>query len=242
MNDINHVKQWIDRVKEAYLADDHILTSSLLEKALAETDSAPQLLEIAGMVAYKRGDITEAVRLIEAAMFEIGLSISAQLTLAKAWIQVGKTDAAKITASFLVEIAERIPYSMLAELTHLLARLQEYELAITVCRTACERHPSDDHAVFGLAFYMYRAGYPLNAVKNTMLKAIDLAPTCQLYQLNIAVVYCSLDQWESAYSHACRLSAEALSTIPCQNMVKRLVELFTQFGDYERLNQLDLTE
>lgn len=242
MNDTRHIKQWIDRVKEAFLADDYILTSSLLERALAETDSAPQLLEISGMIAYKRGDIAGAVRLIEAAMFEIGLSISAQLTIANAWIQVGKTDAARTTASFLVEIVERVPYSMLAELTHVLSSLQEYELAITVCRTACERQPGDDHAVFGLAFYMYRAGYPLRAVKNMMLKAIDLAPACQLYQLNLAVVCCSLEQWDAAYSHACRLSAKALRTIPCQQMVKRLVELFTRFGDDARLNELNCAE
>ncbi len=174
--------------------------------------------------------------------FEIGLSISAQLTIANAWIQVGKTDAARTTASFLVEIVERIPYSMLAELTHVLSHLQEYELAVRVCRTACERHPRDDHAVFGLAFYMYRAGYPLIAVKNMMLKAIDLAPACQLYQLNLAVVCCSLEQWDAAYAHACHLSTKALGTIPCQYMVKKLVELFTRFGDDERLNQLDFTE
>ena len=238
MKNREKIDQWIDRVKDAYLNSDAVLTDSLLQEAIAETDSAPQLLEIAGMIAYRKGEAVEAIRLIEAAMFEIGLSISAQLTLANAWLQVGNIDSSRTTASFLVDVVDRVPCSMLADLTHILSALQEYELAIVACRKAFERHPDDDNAIFGCAFYMHRAGYPLELVKNVMLKALELKPTSQLYQVNLAVVYCSLNQWEAAYLSACRLSDQALSSIPCDCMVRQLTDLFKRFDDQSRLTKV----
>ena len=52
MSDIREIEGWIDRVREFYLADDQVMTDKLLGEALEETNNAPQLMEIAGMIAY----------------------------------------------------------------------------------------------------------------------------------------------------------------------------------------------
>ncbi len=231
------INRWIERIKEAYLADDSVLADSLMKQALVETGSASRLLEISGIIAYHQGNVQESIRLIEAAMFEIGLSISGQLTLANAWLQTGDFDSTRTTVTFLVDIIERVPCSMLPDLTHLLSAIQEYELAIAVCREAYERNPDDDNAVFGAAFYMDRAGYPVELVKSMMLKAVDMKPSSQLYRANLAVVCSAMGQWEIAYSHACRLSDAALKSLPCRCMAKQIAELFSRFQDVDRLEK-----
>lgn len=236
------VDQWCERVKQAYLANDQVLTDALLEQAIKETNSAPRLVEIGGQIAYVRGDIDKAIRLIGTAMTEISLSVSAQLTLANAWLQKGNKEAAETTLVFLVEIIDRVPCSMLPDLTQALAKLEKYEHAISVCRVAFDRHPDDDNAVFGAAFYMFRAGYPLPLVRSTIAKAIELDPSSEVYRLNMANVCCSMQLWNEAYSNACKLSAKSLSTIPNNCIRAQLAELFQRFEDEDRLEQMNLTK
>lgn len=239
MSELDKVSLWVQRVKQAYLSDDQALTNSLMDQAMDDTNSAPRLLEVSGIIAYRSGNIEEAIRLIEAAMFEVGLSIAGQLTLANAWLRIGELESARTTAAFLVEVLDRVPCSMLTDLTHLLAALQEYELAIVVCRTAFERHDDDDNAVFGAAFYMYRSGYPLELVKSVMLKAVQMNPSSQLYLVNLAIICCALEAWNEAYSHACRLTDQSLNSVPCGCMVEKLSDLFTRFDDFARLEKLN---
>ena len=212
-----------------------MLTDSLIELALDESGNSRTLREVAGKVAYAHGDSDEAVRLIESAMFEISLSISGQLTLANAWMDRDESELARSTLRFLVEIIDRVPCSYLPELTHALARVKEYELAIVVCRNAFDRHPEDDNAIFGAAFYMNKAGYPPELIRNSMRKAVDLNPDSQLYGLNLAVLCCALRSWDEAYRHACRLSDAAIRSIPCKCLANRLKALFQRFDDAERL-------
>lgn len=242
MPEDDKVELWVERIKQAYLSNDSALTESLIDQALQETDDDARLIEIKGMIAYQNGDIRESAHLIETAMFEIGLSISGQMTLANAWLSLGEQDRARTTVSFLVEVIERVPCSMLPDLTNLLSALKEYELAIVVCRVAFARHPDDDNAVFGAAFYMHRAGYPPELVKNMMFKAVEMNPDSSLYQVNLAIVCCSLNEWDTAYSWACRLSDRALGAIPCGCMIDTMVELFQRFDDFERIQKLNYTK
>lgn len=230
------IQCWIERIQGAYLTGDLTLASSLVEQALPETGDAPRLLEIAGMLAFEQGNFNSSVRLIESAMLEISLSLASQMVLAKAWLKQGDRDSAETTLRFLVEMIDRLPCSMLPDLTHALADIRRYELAISVCRTAFTRHPEDDNAVFGAAFYMRRSGYPLELVKNVMMHAVDLNPDSQLYRANVALVCCDLDLWEEAYSHTCRLPDAAIESLPCACMVAQFRKLFVRFSDHVRLD------
>ena len=234
------VETWIAKVKEAFQAGDDVLTQSILEEAICETDSDPKLMEIGGMIAYTRGDMQECIRLIESAMFHIRLTISGQLTIANAWLATGEKERARMTLAFLVEIVDRVPCRMLPDLTNALSGLEEYELALAVCRQAFERHPDDDNAVFGAAFYMHRAGYPPQLVYGAMAKAVALDPGSDLYRLNISIVCCSLQRWDEAYRHACRLPLMALETIPCKCMAVQMKELFQRFEDIERRARVEM--
>ena len=233
--DLDLTDRWLSKIRESFEAEDMALTQSLLDESLQETNSSPKLMEVAGMIAYSRGDFEESIRLIEEASFQIVLTLSGQLTLANAWLRQGQTDSAKTTLLFLAETIERVPSSMLPDLTHGLAKLGEFEAAISVCRNAFDRHPDDDNAVFGVAFYMHRAGYPSELVYNVMAKAVQMDPNSDLYRLNISILSCSLNRFQEAYTHACRLSPARLKAIPCACMKANLLKLFIRFGDSERI-------
>lgn len=230
-----NVDRWIDRIKDAYQNRDLIVAENLAQQAIDETNQSARILEIAGMIAYERQNYDEAVKLIESAMFEIRLSFASQLVLAKAWLKIGKQESAETTLVFLVEMIEQIPCPMLPDLTNALAELKRYDHALTVCRTAFARHPDDDHAIFGAAFYMHRLGYPLELVKSVVSKAIALNPNSQLYRANLAAVCCALEQWDEAYAEACRLSDKAIKSLPCKCILSQLRQLFARFEDYRRL-------
>lgn len=229
------VRDWIDRIHAAYQAEDLVVADSLAQRALAETGQPSKLLEIAGIIAYDRENYDETIRLIESAMLETRLSFASQLVLAKAYLKQGKCELAETSLVFLVEMIEQLPCSMLPDLTLAVAELKRFDLALTVCRTAFARHPDDDNAVFGAAFYMYRLGYPIELVKNLMTKAIALNPGSQLYRVNMAVVCCSLSLWKEAYIQTAHVSDEVLQALPCARMIARLRELFIRFNDRRRL-------
>lgn len=229
------VSGWIDRIRAAYQAKDLEVADSLVQSALDETDQSSKILEIAGIIAYDRGNYADTIRFIELAMIEMRLSFASQLVLAKAYLKRGNREPAETTLVFLVEMIERIPCSMLPDLTHAVAELKRFDLALTVCRTAFSRHPDDDNAVFGAAFYMHRLGYPIELVKNLVAKAIALNPGAELYRVNMAVVCCALSHWNEAYSHAVRVSDECLQSLPCACMVTQLRNLYARFEDHHRM-------
>ena len=183
------VDQWIRCITTAQLAGDHMIAESMVQQALYETDEAPKILEIAGVLAFNQGRYAEAIDQIERAMFVQPLSITSQITLTKAFLREGRHDRALTTASFLVDIITRIPCEMLPDLSQVTSELQRYDLALAVCQEACHRHPQDDQAIFGAAFYMFRLGQSLANVKKLMFRAIAINPTAEFYRLNLAVVF-----------------------------------------------------
>ncbi|MEL7499766.1 MAG: hypothetical protein AAFN77_19340 [Planctomycetota bacterium] len=236
MNDA--VDYWTEKIKEAFLEDNLSLASSLADSALDETNSAPALMEIAGLIAFHQKDLGRAIQLIEAAMFETPLSITSQMALAEIRLEIKEPDSAFSILEFLVEIVERVPCSMLPKLTHMLAEVDRYEEAVAVCLEAHKRHPEDSNAIFGAGFYMHRAGHPLPLVAGAMVKAVEIRPRSFLYRLNLSVVLCWLEEWDQAYAHACCLSEKALGCIPCDCMAEQIKSLFERFEDTKRLEFL----
>ena len=229
------VQRWISRIWDAYNSDGATAAAHVANEGIIATDRAPKLLEISGIIAYERNDFDLAIAQIGDAMREIRLSFASQFVLAKSWLKTNRQDDAESTLVFLVEMIEQVPCHMLPDLTQTLASIGRDDLALVVCRTACDRHPEDDNAVFGVAFYMHRCEYPTELVKNIIAKAIELHPNSNVYRVNMAAVCCTLEYWNEAYEHACRLPDSALSSIPCKCMVKQLRDLFERFDDHQRL-------
>ncbi|MEM7454629.1 MAG: hypothetical protein AAF456_09795 [Planctomycetota bacterium] len=236
--DISNTCEWIDRIRVAFQNGDIALADSLATEAIEATGGAPEVLEIGGIIAFELEDYGETIRLIEKAMVIATLSIASQLCLARAYIGHGKPELAETGLEFLVEMAHRVPCNMLPDLTNACSSIERYDLALGVCREAAARHPEDDNAIFGAAFYMFRLGYPLELIKNMMLKAIELNPMSNIYRLNITTVFLNLNQLDFAYEHACKMCDDALRTVPCGCMVGRLRELFAHYGDQRRIDLL----
>ncbi|MEL7496549.1 MAG: hypothetical protein AAFN77_03000 [Planctomycetota bacterium] len=231
-------QDWIERIKTAYVANDYPLANSLMGQALVETDSKSQLLEIAGMMAYERGEFRESIRLIESAMFEVCLSISGQMTLANAWIKLNNLTAAETTLTFLVESVDRVPCSMLPDLTQNVVQIGRDDLAAIVCEAALARHPGDDNAAFGAGFYLFRSGGSLKSAMAYMSRAVELNPICTMYRVNLAIVCKALGKWEMAYFQASEIPVSEIQKLRCECVVNQLNEIYLHFEDYERLAKI----
>jgi len=129
----NNIDAWVDQIKAAYAQDETVVAYSLAEQAIVQTNSAPEILEVAGMLAFDRGELNLAKELIQRAMFEVSLSVPSQLVLAEVAVKEQDHEEAKQILEFLVEIADRVPCSLLPRLTHLLSSLRMYQLALATC-------------------------------------------------------------------------------------------------------------
>ncbi|MDB4778099.1 hypothetical protein OAG68_01455 [bacterium] len=178
-------RQWIERIKSAYVDKDFPRADQLIAHAMEETGSAPKLLEIAGMLAYERGDFRESIGLLEGAMFEICLSISAQLTMVNAWLKVGNQKSAETALVFLVDVIDRVPCTMLRDLTHSVVEIGREDLAAKICQTAFQRHPDDDNAAFAIGYYAYRSGGSAELALRYMHIATELNPDSSFYRINL---------------------------------------------------------
>ncbi|MEM9413717.1 MAG: hypothetical protein AAGA30_21595, partial [Planctomycetota bacterium] len=173
MNSRQRSKEWIDQIWDSYQKRELDIATRLVEKARKETRD-PRILEVGGLVAYGQSRFHDAIDFIGNAMLEVPLSFASQMVLAKSYLKTGKTDDAADILTFLVEMRHELPSNMLPDLTHALATIERFDLALATCRAAFDRHPEDDSAVFGVAFYMHRCGYPCELVKGVVAKAIDL--------------------------------------------------------------------
>ena len=228
-------QDWIERIKSAYIARDYPQVNRLMKQALVETDLSPSLLEIAGIMAFERGEYEESIRLIETAMIEICLSISGQLTLAKAWVEVGNYDAAETTLVFLVELINRVPCAMLPDLTRTVVQIGRDDLAIEICKTVLARHPYNDKAAYGVGFYLLRSEGELSLAKAYMRRAVTLNPKCWMYRVSLAIICVALGEWDSAYSQATKIPVSEIKQLPCECLVSQIKEIFLHFEDFERL-------
>lgn len=234
----DYVSDWIERVKSAYLAGDLAVANSLLLDALEEAGYHPQLLEVAGILAYIDRDFKRSVELIERAMFEFPLSISAQMTLAHARLKLGRNDAALDVFEFLVEMVTRVPCNMLADLATTVASTGRADWAIDVCEEARRRHPDDHHATFGVGYYMCRCGLDGNVARSYMEQAIEYDPKSSFYRTELASLLVELGEHDAAYEHIVQVSLQSLSAISCECHRVRFRELFKHQQDYLRLARL----
>lgn len=79
MTNPQDVTAWLDRIKFAHLNNETVIAESLALSAIEATNNAPAIREVAGMLAFDRGDYDQTMQLIESAMFEIPLSVTARL-------------------------------------------------------------------------------------------------------------------------------------------------------------------
>jgi len=233
--DVDH---WINIIKKAYSTDRIDEAISLAEEALVVTKNDAAISEIAGILAFSDGNEQEAVRLIGNAMFEKPLTIPSQLILLRINIRRVEIDSAMEMLEFLFEQIRRVPCQLLPDLTYAAADLGRFDLAIEICREAYRRHPEDDHAIFGVAYYMRKQGYPAEILKGIVAHAISLNPRSCLYRINYALLCISLGQWQEAYRHIEYVPDEALGSLNCPCTTHSLIQLFLRQGDVTRLQRI----
>ncbi|MCC9609550.1 tetratricopeptide repeat protein [Blastopirellula sp. JC732] len=204
-----------------------------VEAALADGDVAADALELKGVILQMQGEHHLALRpLLEAQKLQ-PLSMAAQLAIAECYCESGDIEEAR---EIYYALAERydFPTSLLSSLAEGLGRLQEFELAKRVCETAVRRNPESHSALYGVVFYMTRAGEPAEKSIPLVERLIDLAPRIFRYRISLATLYCILEEWEKAYLAIADATTKELYSVDCTCCIARLVGLFEKFGDQER--------
>ena len=229
------VMDWIEKIESTYFDGEIAVAKSLLVEAIEETDAAPQLLKISGLLEYIEGNYKQAIELIERAMFEITLSITAQMTLANALLKVGECDKVEVVVEFLVEQIVRVPCSMLTNLTYVACAIGRHDLAHDVCVEAFRRHPKDHCALFGIGFHMLRCNRDPDKARVYLEQAVEMSAGASFYRAEFSALLIDLGDPDAAYEQIKAIPLEDLPKFYDGNRKDQFRELLRGKQDFLRL-------
>ncbi|WP_161603402.1 tetratricopeptide repeat protein [Blastopirellula marina] len=204
-----------------------------VDAALTEGEIAADALELKGVILQMQGSHEAALRTLEHARQLQPLSMAAQLAIADCYCQRGDFEDGR---SIYCELSERddLPPTLMSCLAEGLGRLQEFDRARRVCELAVQHNPDCHAALYGVVFYMCRAGEPAEKSIPLVERLIDLAPRVFRYRMSLATLYGQQEEQEKAYLAIADASTDELHSVDCTCCVTRLIDLFAQFGDKER--------
>jgi tetratricopeptide (TPR) repeat protein len=106
--------------------DDFAAAIELAREGLLEDEYHPGLLQVYGLAAYHLGEVLDALEGLEWASLVAPLDPLAQITLADAYVHLGKPKSARAMLKFLAEPG-RCPTPMLPDLSRLLGKVGAYQ-------------------------------------------------------------------------------------------------------------------
>ncbi|MFI4875468.1 MAG: tetratricopeptide repeat protein [Blastopirellula sp. JB062] len=204
-----------------------------VDAALADGDVAADALELKGVILQMQGSHSAALLTLEEAQQLQPLSLAAQLAIADCYCQKGDFEQGR---EIYYQLADRddFPPALLSSLAEGLGRLQEFDRARRVCETAVQQNPTSHAALYGVVFYMCRAGEPAEKSIPLVERLIDLAPRVFRYRMSLATLYAQQGEIEKAYLAVADATTDELQTVDCSCCVTRLIDLFVEFEDRER--------
>lgn len=131
----------------------------LARQALEQDPQQGRFWRLAGMASWALEAFEQARIDLENACSLAPLCPMSWLALADCYVRLGKITPAQGIYRMLAE-NDRFPTSLLPRLATGLGRIEEYRLALGVCRKLANRQPNHHGAFFGMAYYLSRLGYP----------------------------------------------------------------------------------
>ena len=181
--------------------------------------------ELLGILLHREEQILDAVDALERATTLSPLTTGGQLALAICYGRLKLRESAHSIYAYLTD-SGRVPVHILPFTVKALAGLGDFRRALMLCRRAAQRNPECDQALYGVAYYMSKCGYPREVVLPVLDKVVDLAPEIAQYRIALATLYQQLEQNETAVRILSRLTLAQLSEVNCPRCLRRLADLF----------------
>ncbi len=224
------------RVRQMYEAGN--VEEAIEASHVALQNNMPQreivrLLEIKGIAHHALRQFSEARQCLDGAMQQGALSASGVLALGDCNFALGETEAASDCYRALAD-DERTPTPLLAALARALSKTGEVERAVLVCRRAAASKPQCHHALFGVAFYMSKAGSDPATILPLIQRVIDMAPGIFAYRMAMMSTLVKMNQQDQAYLAIADASQQELASVRCRCCLNRLITLYKDAGDRQR--------
>ncbi len=205
----------------------------LASEALLHQPDDGYLLALLGLALRATGKLADAQEALESAACLIALPPAAACGLGECYLSQSKFELAALVFRHLAGRAD-LPFDLLAPLARALGRLEQLELALTVCRQAATRAPDADEPLFAMAYFMRRLARPPEVILPVMQQALRLAPDSQTYRLALASLCAEMRDLEAARQVLALIAIENVACVSCLN---RMHDLFTRAGDVVRRDQ-----
>jgi len=216
-------------------ARQHQRAVDILDELSAELPEAAALWELKAAALHALGRRHSAQFALETASSLEPLSWQAQWILADCYLATGSLLAAECILEFLASRLDDAPPQFLPQLAARLGSRGRYHLALEVCRKAAEHQPeSGAEAIFGAAYYMSKAGYPIELVLPVLRKAYLLAPDNFRYRLALAQTTHRCGDSATAYELLKHTPLSDLAKVSCRCCMQRLSEIFRHAHDENR--------
>ena len=235
-----------DSARKHYLGGDRLAAIRILECAIEANNDDGHAWELLGVIRHGDRDIESALNALEKATTLKVLTLGGQLATASCYMKLDFPLSAK--AIFVHLSNQNLPTRYLPDVILGLAELEEFERALRLSRVASKRDPFCDRALYAVAHYMGKCGYPVHTILPVMHKVVDLAPEIVRYQVSLATLYIKDGNDGVALHVLTLLSPKQLSTIGCAECLQRIAELFDGAGDdvrrdacLRRIDEIKLT-
>ncbi|MGE3804700.1 MAG: tetratricopeptide repeat protein [Gemmataceae bacterium] len=202
----------------------------LAQDGLAAFPEDGRLWQVQGIARWLLRDFARSQTCLEQATLLTPLFPLARCALADLYFRSGRCDPA-LTIYAAIADDEQFPHSMLPMVASGLGRLGAHRLALKVCRRIARRNPEHHAALFGIAFYLCRLGYPVESYLGRLQQAHRLNPDMIAYRLNLAAAY--FEQGHIELAHELVRNVEP-AAVPCACWLRRVQRILDLAGDDER--------
>tara|TARA_B100001123_G_scaffold332850_1_gene375602 strand:- start:17 stop:742 length:726 start_codon:yes stop_codon:yes gene_type:complete len=204
-----------------------------LDHVLTHRPRDAEALELRGVIHRATGRFEVAIIALETAQDVRPLSCTARLALADCYCVCGRAESARSIYQDLSELPN-LPCHLLSDVAAGAARVGDYGVALGVCQTALKREPGSDQALYGVVFYMSKAGLPAVEILPLARQLMEQAPGVFLYRVAVVTLLESLDDLVAGYLVIADATPAELRSLECACCVQRLMKLYGEFGDATR--------
>ncbi len=182
---------------------------------------------------FRLSNFDRARRSFEQAMLLVPVDGQQQCRLAECYARIGEVGHARMVLDLLVANS-----ACESEVLPLVAagygQLGDFRRALSVCRLAVNRQPTEAAPHFGAAYYLRRLGYAASAIIPWAMRAFELEPDVPLYRTTAALLLAEGGRLEEAYD---LLRDQPLDGCGCPGRLRRMKMLFQAVGDHDLWQQ-----
>lgn len=186
------------------------------------------LYQVRGIARHLLGRPAQSVHDLESAQALIPLNPLAVWALAEGYVHFGHRTLARDLLTSLIGRTD-CTAALLPRVAQTLRRMDELDLALRVCEKWSVEFPTQATAYWGIAYFMARLGFPIDAVADRLEKAYRLAPNRATYRAQFGLVLATAGDADRARAVLIDLAPEV---VRCPHLSTRVARAWEMIGDY----------